>query len=59
MDIRRKTLDIALDLVNPKNIDEVISVLKKEINKTQSKELEKVKITILEALLQSINLKFL
>eukprot|EP01097_Dermamoeba_algensis_P003079 TRINITY_DN2239_c0_g1_i1.p1 TRINITY_DN2239_c0_g1~~TRINITY_DN2239_c0_g1_i1.p1 ORF type:complete len:947 (-),score=236.04 TRINITY_DN2239_c0_g1_i1:131-2971(-) len=41
MDIRRKTLDIALDLVNPKNIDEVISVLKKEINKTQSKEIEK------------------
>jgi len=41
MDIRRKTLDIALDLVNPKNIDEVISILKKEINKTQSKELEK------------------
>eukprot|EP01098_Paradermamoeba_levis_P006129 TRINITY_DN2544_c0_g1_i1.p1 TRINITY_DN2544_c0_g1~~TRINITY_DN2544_c0_g1_i1.p1 ORF type:complete len:934 (-),score=297.14 TRINITY_DN2544_c0_g1_i1:23-2824(-) len=40
MDIRRKTLDIALDLVNPKNIDEVISVLKKEINKTQSKEIE-------------------
>lgn len=41
MDIRRKTLDIALDLVSPKNIDEVILVLKKEINKTQAKEYEK------------------
>jgi len=41
MDIRQKTLDIALDLVSPKNIEEVILVLKKEINKTQSKELDK------------------
>jgi coatomer subunit beta len=43
MDIRQKTLDIALDLVSPKNIDEVILVLKKEIQKTQSKELDKVR----------------
>jgi coatomer subunit beta len=42
MDIRQKTLDIALDLVSPKNIEEVILVLKKEINKTQSKEFDKV-----------------
>jgi coatomer subunit beta len=42
MDIRRKTLDIALDLVSPKNIEEVVLVLKKEIQKTQSKELDKV-----------------
>eukprot|EP01116_Phalansterium_solitarium_P017107 TRINITY_DN4132_c0_g1_i2.p1 TRINITY_DN4132_c0_g1~~TRINITY_DN4132_c0_g1_i2.p1 ORF type:complete len:946 (+),score=352.53 TRINITY_DN4132_c0_g1_i2:57-2894(+) len=41
MDIRRKTLDIALDLVSPKNIEEVVLVLKKEIGKTQSKELDK------------------
>jgi len=41
MDIRQKTLDIALDLVSPKNIEEVILVLKKEINKTQSKEFDK------------------
>jgi coatomer subunit beta len=40
MDIRRKTIDIALDLVSPKNI--VILVLKREIQKTQSKELDKV-----------------
>jgi len=32
---------MAMDLVSPKNIEEVILVLKKEIQKTQSKELEK------------------
>jgi coatomer subunit beta len=42
MDIRQKTLDIVLDLVSPKNIEEVILVLKKEISKTQSKEFDKV-----------------
>eukprot|EP00884_Botryococcus_braunii_P022038 jgi/Botrbrau1/8518/Bobra.0029s0022.1 len=41
MDIRKKTLDIALDLITQRNIDEVVQVLKKEIMKTQSKELEK------------------
>ncbi|KAK9833410.1 hypothetical protein WJX81_002667 [Elliptochloris bilobata] len=41
MDIRKKTLDIALDLITSRNIDEVVMVLKKEIMKTQSKELEK------------------
>jgi len=41
MDIRRKTLDIVLDLITSRNIDEVVMTLKKEIVKTQSKELEK------------------
>lgn len=41
MDIRRKTLDIALDLITPRNIDEVVQTLKKEVVKTQNKELEK------------------
>ncbi len=36
MDIRRKTLDIALDLTTPKNVEEVILLLKKEVGKTQS-----------------------
>eukprot|EP01091_Cochliopodium_minus_P008866 TRINITY_DN2084_c0_g1_i2.p1 TRINITY_DN2084_c0_g1~~TRINITY_DN2084_c0_g1_i2.p1 ORF type:complete len:973 (-),score=386.37 TRINITY_DN2084_c0_g1_i2:100-3018(-) len=38
LDIKKKTLDIVLDLVSPKNIDQLILVLKKEINKTQSEE---------------------
>ena len=41
LDIRRKTLDIALELITPRNIDEVVLTLKKEILKTQNKELEK------------------
>jgi len=41
MDIRKKTIDIALDLVNIKNIEEVILLFKKEINKTQGSEVDK------------------
>ncbi|KAI3704361.1 hypothetical protein L1987_74579 [Smallanthus sonchifolius] len=40
-DIRRKTLDTALDLITPRNINEVVLTLKKEVVKTQSGELEK------------------
>jgi coatomer subunit beta len=36
MDVRRKVLDIALDLTTPKNVEEVILLLKKEVGKTQS-----------------------
>eukprot|EP00947_MAST-08B_sp_MAST-8B-sp1_P006028 g6028.t1 len=36
-EIRRKTLAIAMDCVSPRNIDEVVLVLKKEIVKTQDK----------------------
>ena len=35
-DIRRKTLDIVLDLVTIRNVDEVVGVLKKEISKSQT-----------------------
>ncbi|XP_038985773.1 coatomer subunit beta-1-like [Phoenix dactylifera] len=41
LDIRRKTLNIALELITPRNIDEVVLTLKKEVVKTQSGELEK------------------
>ena len=41
MDIRRKTLDIALDLITSRNIDEVVMVLKKEIVKTQNADIER------------------
>ncbi|GJS44063.1 coatomer subunit beta-1 [Tanacetum coccineum] len=40
-DIRRKTLAIVLDLITPRNINEVILTLKKEVVKTQSGELAK------------------
>lgn len=41
LDIRRKTLDIVLDLITPRNVNEVVLTLKKEVVKTQSGELEK------------------
>ncbi|XVF89469.1 hypothetical protein PTKIN_Ptkin19aG0132900 [Pterospermum kingtungense] len=41
LDIRRKTLDIVLELITPRNINEVVLLLKKEVVKTQSGELEK------------------
>lgn len=41
LDIRRKTLDIVLELITHKNINEVVLTLKKEVVKTQSGELEK------------------
>ncbi|XP_010555996.1 PREDICTED: coatomer subunit beta-1-like [Tarenaya hassleriana] len=41
LDIRRKTLDIALELITPRNVNEVVQMLKKEVMKTQGGELEK------------------
>lgn len=41
VDIRRKTIDIVLELITPRNVDEVVLMLKKEVVKTQSGELEK------------------
>ncbi|CAM9190952.1 unnamed protein product [Chrysoparadoxa australica] len=41
VDICRKTLQVAMDLVNPRNIDEVAQVLKREVLRTQESTLEK------------------
>ncbi|CAN1220311.1 Coatomer subunit beta-1 [Linum perenne] len=41
LDIRRKTLDIALDLITARNVNEIVQMLKKEVVKTQGGELEK------------------
>ncbi|KAF6152121.1 hypothetical protein GIB67_031443 [Kingdonia uniflora] len=41
LDIRRKTIDIALELINPRNVDEVVHTLKKEVVKTHGTEIEK------------------
>jgi coatomer subunit beta len=38
LDIRTKCVNIALDMLTPKNIDEVVQVLKKEVVQTQSNE---------------------
>ena len=41
LDIRKKTLDITLDLISPSTVGEVMQVLKKEIAKTTGEEGEK------------------
>ncbi|KAM3330202.1 hypothetical protein ACQJBY_026901 [Aegilops geniculata] len=41
LDVKRKVLDLVLDLLTPRNVEEVVLYLKKEVVKTQSRELEK------------------
>ncbi len=38
IEIRRRTLDLALELLSPRNVEEVVQLLKKEIVKTESPE---------------------
>lgn len=40
LDVRKRVLDIALSLVAPKNIDQVILFLKKEVQRTQADDLD-------------------
>mmetsp|Transcript_6230 Transcript_6230/g.26099 ORF Transcript_6230/g.26099 Transcript_6230/m.26099 type:complete len:924 (+) Transcript_6230:252-3023(+) len=40
VDICKRTLEIAMDLVSPRNIEEVIQVLKREVIRTRTAELE-------------------
>jgi coatomer subunit beta len=41
IDVRRKALTIALDMVSSKNVEEVVLLLKKELSKTVDQEYEK------------------
>ncbi|CAM9527568.1 unnamed protein product, partial [Ectocarpus sp. 4 AP-2014] len=41
VDICRKTLEVAMDLVTPRNIEEVVQVLKREVVRTQEAGMEK------------------
>ncbi|EGB05737.1 hypothetical protein AURANDRAFT_70289 [Aureococcus anophagefferens] len=41
VDICKRTLEIAMDLISPRNIDEVIQVLKREVVRTRECDLEK------------------
>ncbi|KAL6870870.1 hypothetical protein ACP4OV_014718 [Aristida adscensionis] len=41
VDVRRKVLDLVLDLLTPRNVEEVVLYLKKEVVKTQAAEVEK------------------
>ena len=42
MDVRRKALNLALEMVSSKNVDEVVMLLKKELQKTVDEQYEKV-----------------
>lgn len=44
LDVRRKALSIAMDMVSSKNIEEVVMLLKKELGKTVDEQYEKVSI---------------
>ena len=38
LEVRKKTLDLVLEVVNTRNIHEVVMILKKEITKTHTEE---------------------
>jgi coatomer subunit beta len=42
LDVRRKALELALDISSSKNIEELVLVLKKELSKTIDQQYEKV-----------------
>ena len=50
MDVRRKALHLALEMVSSKNVDEVVMLLKKELQKTVDEQYEKVRETEMDAL---------
>lgn len=41
LDVRRKALELALDMVSSKNVEEVVMLLKKELSKTVDEQYEK------------------
>lgn len=42
MDVRKKALSLALEMVSSKNVEEVVLLLKKELSKTVDEQYEKV-----------------
>lgn len=42
IDVRKKALNIALEMVSSKNVEEVVMLLKKELSKTIDEQYEKV-----------------
>lgn len=42
LDVRRKALSIAMEMVSSKNVEEVVLLLKKELSKTVDEQYEKV-----------------
>ena len=44
LDVRKKALSIALEMVSSKNVEEVVMLLKKELSKTIDQDYEKVSL---------------
>ena len=44
IDVRRKALNIALEMASSKNVEEMVLLLKKELSKTVDEQYEKVRI---------------
>jgi len=44
LDVRRKALGLAMEMVSSKNVEEVILLLKKELGKTMDEQYEKVRL---------------
>jgi len=44
LDVRRKALGLAMEMVSSKNVEEVILLLKKELGKTVDEQYEKVRV---------------
>jgi len=44
LDVRRKALGLAMEMVSSKNVEEVILLLKKELGKTMDEQYEKVSV---------------
>ena len=42
LDVRKKALTLAMDMVSSKNVEEVVMLLKKELAKTVDEQFEKV-----------------
>lgn len=42
LDVRRKALELALEMVSSKNVEEVVMLMKKELAKTVDETYEKV-----------------
>jgi coatomer subunit beta len=43
IDVRKKALSLALDMVSSKNVEDVVMLLKKELSKTVDEQYEKVR----------------
>lgn len=48
IDVRRKALGIALEMVSSKNVEEIVMLLKKELSKTVDEQYEKVEASMFQ-----------